>query len=76
MTNSGDWGARQFLDLMRLQARAPLPGGRGRGSEAVPVAGPTIGILERALGPDAVPQLLSTVRQQGARERETSLMFR
>lgn len=48
----------------------------GSGSEAVPVAGPTIGILERALGPDAVPQLLSTVRQQGARERETSLMFR
>jgi hypothetical protein len=39
------------------------------------VAGPLIALLRRALGAEAVPELLSTVRQQSTRERETSLMF-
>jgi len=37
-------------------------------------AGPVIELLRRALGVDAVPELLTTARQQSARERETSLM--
>ena len=39
-------------------------------------AGPVIDLMRRALGADQVPELLSTVRQQTARERETSTMFR
>jgi len=39
-------------------------------------AGPVIDLLRRALGPEQVPELLSTVRQQTARERETATMFR
>ncbi|MGH7043971.1 MAG: AAA family ATPase [Acetobacteraceae bacterium] len=39
-------------------------------------AGLTIELLRKALGPDQVPELLTTVRQQSARERETSLLFR
>lgn len=39
-------------------------------------AGAVIDLMRRALGRDQVPELLSTVRQQAARERETSTMFR
>lgn len=39
-------------------------------------AGPVISLLRRALGPDAVPELGSSVRQKDADERETTLMFR
>jgi ATP-dependent exoDNAse (exonuclease V) alpha subunit len=39
-------------------------------------AGPVIALLRRALGPEAVPELGSSVRQKDADERETALMFR
>lgn len=71
-------GARQFLDLMRLQ--------KERGFQLVAVgdpkqcqsieAGPLIDLLRRALGSDAVPEILTSIRQESERERETALMFR
>lgn len=71
-------GTRQLLDLLRLQ--------RDRGFQLVAVgdpkqcqsieAGPVIGLLRRALGEEAIPALLTTVRQTTERERETSLLFR
>jgi len=39
-------------------------------------AGPVIGLLRRALGDDAVPELGSSVRQKDLEEQETVLMFR
>jgi phage/plasmid primase-like uncharacterized protein len=39
-------------------------------------AGPTIGLLREALGPKAVPEVLTTVRQRGEREREIAGLFR
>jgi hypothetical protein len=39
-------------------------------------AGPVIDLLRRALGPESVPELGSSVRQKGVEERETTLMFR
>ena len=39
-------------------------------------AGPVITLLRQALGPEAVPELGSSVRQKDADERETTLMFR
>ena len=71
-------GTRQLLDLLRLQ-RAHGFGlvavGDPRQCQAIE-AGAVIDLLRQALGPDAVPELLSTVRQQTERERETSLLFR
>jgi len=71
-------GARQFLDLLRLQ--------KERGFQLVAVgdpkqcqsieAGPLIDLLRRALGPEAVPEILTSIRQETERERETTLMFR
>jgi hypothetical protein len=71
-------GARQFLDLLRLQ--------KERGFQLVTVgdpkqcqsieAGPLIDLLRRALGPEAVPEILTSIRQESERERETVLMFR
>jgi AAA domain len=39
-------------------------------------AGPVIELLRRGLGTEAVPELVSSVRQRDAEERETTLMFR
>jgi hypothetical protein len=71
-------GTRPLLDLLRLQ--------RERGFQLIAVgdpkqcqsieAGPVIGLLRRALGPEVIPELLSTVRQSTERDRETSLLFR
>ena len=71
-------GTRQLLDLLWLQ--------REHGFQLVAVgdpkqcqsieAGAVIELLRQALGPEAVPELLSTVRQQTEQERETSLLFR
>jgi len=71
-------GARQFLDLMRLQ--------KERGFQLIAVgdpkqcqsieAGPVIDLLRRALGPQALPEILTSVLQESECERETALMFR
>ena len=71
-------GTRQLLELLRVQAATGcqvVAVGDPKQCQAIE-AGPVIELLRRALGPDAVPELLSTVRQQSTRERETSLMFR
>jgi hypothetical protein len=39
-------------------------------------AGPVIDLLQRALGEDAIPELIRSVRQRNAEDRETTLMFR
>jgi hypothetical protein len=71
-------GTRQFLELLRLQANTGcqiVAVGDEKQCQSIE-AGPLIDLLRRALGPETVPELLSTVRQHSARERETSLLFR
>ena len=71
-------GTRQLLELLRVQAKTGcrvVAVGDPKQCQSIE-AGPVIELLRRALGADSVPELLSTVRQQSARERETSLMFR
>lgn len=71
-------GTRQLLELLRLQAATGcqvVAVGDPKQCQSIE-AGPVIELLRRALGADAVPELLSTVRQQSQRERETSLLFR
>jgi hypothetical protein len=71
-------GTRQALELLRVQAATGcqvVAVGDPKQCQAIE-AGPVIELLRRALGPGSVSELLSTVRQQSARERETSLMFR
>ncbi|MBU8541780.1 MobF family relaxase [Falsiroseomonas tokyonensis] len=65
-------GTRQGLELLRLQeARgfrlAML--GDDRQCQAIE-AGPIVDLVRRALGPEAVPEILTTVRQRAERERE------
>lgn len=65
-------GTRQGLELLRLQeARgfrlAML--GDDRQCQAIE-AGPIVDLVRRALGPDQVPEILTTVRQRAERERE------
>jgi hypothetical protein len=39
-------------------------------------AGPIIDLMRKALGPDQVPEILTTVRQQTQRERDITALFR
>lgn len=71
-------GTRQLLDLLRLQAASGcriVAIGDEKQCQSIE-AGPVIDLLRRALGPEAVPELLSSVRQDSAHERETALLFR
>jgi len=71
-------GTRQLLDLLRLQERhgfGLVAVGDPRQCQSVE-AGPVVDLLRRALGPDAIPEILTTVRQGTERERATSLLFR
>jgi hypothetical protein len=71
-------GTRQLNDILTLQKRAGfqlIMLGDPKQMQAVE-AGPVIGLLRRALGDDAVPELGSSVRQKDSEERETVLMFR
>lgn len=71
-------GTRQLLDLLRLQAASGcriVAIGDEKQCQSIE-AGPVIDLLRRALGPEAVPELLSSVRQESERERETALLFR
>ena len=66
-------GTRQGLELLRLQeARgfrlAML--GDDRQCQAIE-AGPIVDLVRRALGPEAVPEILTTVRQRAERELAT-----
>lgn len=71
-------GTRQLLNLLRLQASSGcriVAIGDEKQCQSIE-AGPVIDLLRRALGPEAVPELLSSVRQESERERETALLFR
>lgn len=71
-------GTRQLLDLLRLQERHGfrlVAVGDPKQCQSVE-AGPVVELLRRALGPDAIPEILTTVRQQTERERAASLLFR
>jgi hypothetical protein len=71
-------GTRQMLDLLRLQERT--------GAQIVMVgdpkqcqsieAGPVIDLLRRAVGAEAIPEILTSIRQRTEREREITSLFR
>ena len=74
----GQLGTRQLLELLRVQQRT--------GAQVVMVgdpkqcqsieAGPVIDLLRNALGEDAIPQILTSIRQKTEREREITSLFR
>jgi hypothetical protein len=74
----GQLGTRQLLELLRVQQRT--------GAQIVMVgdpkqcqsieAGPVIDLLRNALGEDAIPQILTSIRQKTEREREITSLFR
>ena len=71
-------GTRQLLTLLRLRERhgfGVVAVGDDKQSQSVE-AGPVIRILRDALGAEAIPELLGTVRQSSQRERETAGLFR
>jgi hypothetical protein len=71
-------GTRQMLEMLRLQAQHGfrlVAVGDPKQCQSVE-AGPVVDLLRQALGPDALPEILTTLRQQTAREREASLLFR
>ena len=71
-------GPRPMLKLLELQARTGMTikmlGDREQ-AQAIE-AGDTIEILRRALPPEALPELLTTMRQAGKRGREIAGLFR
>jgi TrwC relaxase/AAA domain len=71
-------GPRSLLTLLELQARTGMTirmlGDREQ-AQAIE-AGDAIEILRRALPPEAMPQLLTTIRQTTARGREIAGLFR
>lgn len=75
----GQVGTRDLLRLMRLRAAHGgfriLAVGDPRQCSSV-AAGPVIELLREALGPEAIPEILTTVRQREQRERETTGLFR
>ena len=71
-------GTRQLLDLLRHRDRIGFKlvlTGDERQCQAVE-AGPTIELLRRALGDKAIPEILTTIRQEAEAERARSLLFR
>jgi hypothetical protein len=71
-------GTRQGLELLRLQSQhgfrlAML--GDDQQCQSIE-AGPIIDLARKALGPDQVPEILTTARQQTEREREITGLFR
>ena len=71
-------GPRPLLKLLELQARTGMTikmlGDREQ-AQAIE-AGDSIEILRRALPPEALPELLSTIRQRTRRGREIASLFR
>ena len=74
----GQVGTRQLLDLLRARAEhgfRVVAVGDERQCQSIE-AGPVIGLLREALGERAIPEVLTTVRQRGEREREIAALFR
>jgi hypothetical protein len=74
----GQVGRRQMLDLLRFQQQHGfqiMAVGDPKQCQSIE-AGPVIDLLRQALGPDTVPEILTTVRQKTEREREIAGLFR
>jgi len=74
----GQVGARQMLELLRLRAEHGfrlVAVGDDKQCQGIE-AGPVVELMRRALGPEAVPEILTTRRQRTAREREIAGLFR
>nr|WP_254452808.1 MobF family relaxase [Roseicella sp. DB1501] len=74
----GQVGARQMLELLRLRERHGfriVALGDDRQCAAIE-AGPVVSLLRRALGEEAIPEIVTTRRQRTEREREIAGHFR
>ena len=74
----GQVGARQMLELLRLRAEHGfriVAVGDDKQCQGIE-AGPVVNLMRRALGNEAVPEILSTRRQRTEREREIAGLFR
>jgi phage/plasmid primase-like uncharacterized protein len=74
----GQVGARQMLELLRLRAEYGfriVAVGDDKQCQGIE-AGPVVNLMRRALGPEAVPEILSTRRQNDERQREIAGLFR
>lgn len=74
----GRVGTRQLLQLLRLQRRhgfQVVAVGDDKQCQSIE-AGAVVDLLRRALGAQAIPEILSTVRQQTERERRIAGLFR
>ncbi|MGC2524594.1 MAG: MobF family relaxase [Stellaceae bacterium] len=71
-------GTRQMLDLLRLQEKTGMQivmVGDPKQCQSIE-AGPVIDLLRRAVGEEAIPQILTSIRQKTEREREITSLFR
>ncbi len=71
-------GTRQMLDLLRLQQRTGMQivmVGDPKQCQSIE-AGPVIDLLRKAVGEEAVPEILTSIRQKTEREREITGLFR
>ncbi len=71
-------GTRQMLDLLRLQQRTGMQivmVGDPKQCQSIE-AGPVIELLRQAVGAEAIPEILTSIRQQTEREREITSLFR
>jgi len=74
----GQVGTRQFLHLLRLREQhgfKVVATGDDRQCQSIE-AGPVIELLRQALGPERIPEILSTVRQNTEEERHIAGLFR
>jgi phage/plasmid primase-like uncharacterized protein len=74
----GQVGARQMLELLRLRAEHGfriVAVGDDKQCQGIE-AGPMVNLMRRALGPEAVPEILTTRRQNDERQREIAGLFR
>ena len=74
----GQMGTRQLLALQRLQAEHGFQMillGDDKQCQSVE-AGPVVDLLRKALGPEQVPEILTSIRQQTERSREEASLFR
>ncbi len=74
----GQVGARQMLDLLRLREQHGfriVAVGDDKQCQGIE-AGPVVNLMRRALGAEAVPEILTTRRQRTEREREIAGLFR
>ena len=71
-------GTRQMLDLLRLQERTGMQivmVGDPKQCQSIE-AGPGIELLRKAVGAEAIPEILTSIRQKTEREREITGLFR